>query len=136
MTQGTGQASSGTNLSLVATASTPAVQADWQQGLLSMVGESYPENTYEIFDEIISWVESYLDECDRPLRIELQLNYLNTSSIRAMIDIFDCLQSAHEDGRDLSVSWLYDSRNPRSAEMGEEFKEDYTFDFVISVMRG
>ena len=101
-----------------------------------MVGESYPENTYEIFDEIISWVESYLGDCDRPLRVELQLNYLNTSSIRAMIDIFDCLQSAHEDGRDLSVSWLYDSRNPRSAEMGEEFKEDYTFDFVISVMRG
>lgn len=136
MTQGTGQANSGTNLSLAATGSTPAVQADWQQGVLSMVGESYPENTYEIFDEIISWVESYLGDCDRPLRVELQLNYLNTSSIRAMIDIFDRLQSAHEDGRDLSVSWLYDSRNPRSAEMGEEFKEDYTFDFAITVMRG
>jgi hypothetical protein len=26
---------------------------------------------------------------------------------------------------------LYDSRNPRSAELGEEFKEDYTFDFEI-----
>ena len=135
MTQETGQASSGTNLDLAATVSTPAVQADWHAGVLSMVGESYPENTYEIFDEIITWVEVFLGESDKPLRVELQLNYLNTSSIRAMIDIFDRLQAAHEDGRELSVSWLYDSRNPRSAEMGEEFKEDYSFAFTIAVMR-
>ena len=135
MTQETGQASSGTNLDLAATVSTPAVQADWQSGVLSMVGESYPENTYEIFDEIITWVEVFLGECDRPLLVELQLNYLNTSSIRAMIDIFDRLQAAHDDGRELSVIWLYDSRNPRSAEMGEEFKEDYSFAFTIAVMR-
>jgi hypothetical protein len=49
-----------------------------------------------------------------------------------MIDIFDHLQAAFESGRKLSVSWLYDSRNPRSAELGEEFKEDYTFDFSIT----
>jgi hypothetical protein len=30
---------------------------------------------------------------------------------------------------------LYDSRNPRSAEMGEEFKEDYSFAFTIAAMR-
>ena len=135
MTQGTGQASSGTNLDLAATVSTPAVQADWQSGVLSMVGESYPENTYEIFDDIISWVESFLADCDRPLQVDLQLNYLNTSSIRAMIDIFDRLQAAHDAGRPLSVRWLYDSRNPRSAEMGEEFKEDYSFEFTIAVLR-
>lgn len=134
MTQGTGQTTSGSNLSLAPSSSTPAVTADWEAGVLSMVGESYPENTYEIFDEIISWVESFLGECDRPLQVELQLNYLNTSSIRAMIDIFDRLQAAHDAGRSLSVNWLYDSRNPRSAEMGEEFKEDYTFDFAIAVL--
>jgi len=133
MTQGTGQLTGGSNLTLQASSSTPAVTADWEQGVLSMVGESYPENTYEIFDDIISWVELYLHECERPLRVELQLNYLNTSSIRAMIDIFDRLQAAFDAGRTLSVSWLYDSRNPRSAEMGEEFKEDYTFDFEIAV---
>lgn len=134
MTQGTGQATSGSNLSLAPTSSTPAVTGDWAAGLLRMVGESYPENTYEIFDDVITWVETYLEVCDRPLRVELQLNYLNTSSIRAMIDIFDRLQAAHDDGRLLSVEWLYDSRNPRSAEMGEEFKEDYSFAFTISAM--
>lgn len=134
MTQGTGKPVSGSDLNLEPTPSTPAVQGNWQDGILRMAGESYPENTYEIFDEIISWVEAYLEDTDQPLRVDLQLNYLNTSSIRAMIDIFDRLQTAHDDGRELEVRWLYDSRNPRSAEMGEEFKEDYSFAFTITVL--
>lgn len=120
------------NLSLAPTQSTPAVTADWDQGLLVMTGESYPENTYEIFDAIIEWVEEYLRLEDRPLTLQLRLNYLNTSSIRAMIDIFDRLQAGVDAGKQVSVAWLYDSRNPRSAELAEEFKEDYSFAFEIS----
>lgn len=131
MTQGTGQSTHGANLSLQGTASTPSVEGDWQAGRLRLAGESYPENTYEIFDEIITWLEAFLDSTDFPLTVELHLNYLNTSSVRGMIDIFDRLQSAYDAGRVLVVHWLYDSRNPRSAEMGEEFKEDYTFQFEI-----
>ncbi len=126
------QVGPGQNLIVPATQSTPSVKADWNAGLLKMAGESYPENTYDIFSDIITWVDTYLDETDSPLKLELHLNYLNTSSIRAMIDIFDRLQIAFESGRDLAVAWLYDSRNPRSAELGEEFKEDYTFDFAIT----
>lgn len=125
----------GQNLSLPGSQSTPDIQADWEAGLLSMAGESYPENTYELFEQVIRWVESYLSETEGPLRLELKLNYLNTSSIRAMIDIFDLLQESFDDGRELEVRWMYDSRNPRSAELGEEFKEDYTFPFAILTLQ-
>jgi hypothetical protein len=131
MTQTPGHGAAGADLVLAPSQSTPSVMADWRAGKLEMQGESYPENTYEIFDGIISWVQTFLELTDRALRVELQLSYLNTSSIRAMIDIFDRLERAAHDGRDISVLWLYDSRNPRSAELGEEFKEDYTFDFEI-----
>ena len=119
------------DLSLLATQSTPAVEANWDAGLLRMEGESYPENTYDVYVSIVAWVDSCLIASNRPLRVELHLDYLNTSSIRAMIDIFDRLQVASDAGRELSVHWLYDSRNPRSAELGEEFKEDYSFMFTI-----
>lgn len=124
-------AAAAVDIDLEATQSTPRVLTDWCEGMVLMAGESYPENTYEIYDGIISWVDRFLSETDRELRLDLRLSYLNTSSIRAMIDIFDRLQSAHDDGRALSVLWLYDTRNPRSAELGEEFKEDYTFCFEI-----
>jgi hypothetical protein len=119
------------NLTLEATQFSPSVNADWDQGCLRMSGESYPENTYEFFAQIIHWTESFLQVKDEPLSLELHLSYLNTSSIRAMIDIFDLLQDACTEGKPVSVRWLYDSRNPRASELGEEFKEDYTFPFDI-----
>lgn len=96
-----------------------------------MSGESYPENTYEFFSQVINWTQVFLNSSGAPLTLELQLSYLNTSSIRAMIDIFDLLQDASDDGKTVSVRWLYDNRNPRASELGEEFKEDYTFPFDI-----
>lgn len=124
----------GSDLRLTGSLSSPAVMASWSQGCVVMEGESYPENTYELFDRILAWIEAYLEHAQQPLRMQLQLNYLNTSSIRAMIDIFDLLQSASANGQAVVVEWQYDSRNPRAAELGEEFKEDYTFPFHIQAV--
>jgi hypothetical protein len=59
------------------------------------------------------------------------LLYLNTSSIKAMMDIFDLLEAAHQEGKSVAVNWHYDRRNERVVELAEEFKEDCTFPFMI-----
>jgi hypothetical protein len=119
------------NLSLPGSQSSPAIRADWNAGVVVMSGESYPENSFEIYDQLIQWIDSYLSTADRSLTLELHLNYLNTSSIRFMIDIFDMLEVAHGNAKEVLVQWMFDDRNPRSAELGAEFKEDYTFPFLI-----
>ena len=60
------------------------------------------------------------------------LLYLNTSSIKAMMDIFDLLEEAHRKGRQVSVRWSYDGANERVGELAAEFKEDCTFPFDIA----
>ncbi|QEY31849.1 DUF1987 domain-containing protein [Synechococcus sp. RSCCF101] len=122
----------GSDLRVEPTSCTPLIHAVWQEGLLRIEGESYPENTFELFDDLIEWTELYLSSSSAPLALVLSLTYLNTSSIRAMIDVFDALEDSFSTGRDVSVRWYYDHRNPRAAELGEEFKEDYTFPFVIT----
>lgn len=120
-----------TELTRESTASTPEIVADASRGLLAMTGDSYPENSYEFFGEIVRWVQEYLDQREDPLRLELRLAYLNTSSVRAMLDIFDLLEEAHNRDREVVVEWLYDARNERVAELAGEFKEDCTFPFRI-----
>ena len=66
-----------------------------------------------------------------PLNLELELLYLNTSSIKSVLDIFDLLEAAHAKGRGVSVTWFYDMRNERVGELAEEFKEDCTFPFSV-----
>lgn len=119
------------DFSIPGSQSTPAIQSDWAAGTVSMQGDSYPENSYELFHQVFAWIERFLAEAKRPLSLELRLLYLNTSSIKAMMDIFDLLEAAHQQGRSVGVNWYYDTRNERVMELAEEFKEDCTFPFSI-----
>ncbi|MEI2415221.1 biofilm regulation phosphoprotein SiaC [Orrella sp. JC864] len=119
------------DLTISATQSTPGVQADFQRGLLQMQGDSYPENSFELFGPVIAWVDEFLRTQDRPLHLDLELLYLNTSSVKAMMDILDLLEEAHGQGRAVTLQWSYDSRNERVGELAEEFKEDCSFPFEI-----
>lgn len=118
-------------LSIEATQSTPSVEADWQGGVLRMGGDSFPENSYEFFGTVIDWIERYLAGSERALQLELRLMYMNTSSVKAMMDIFDMLEDAHRGGRAVSVRWFHDPRNERVADLAAEFSEDCTFPFAI-----
>lgn len=119
------------NIELSATASTPAVLTDSDAGTMEMRGDSYPENSFEFFAPIVEWVQNHLQTPDASLQIALHLLYLNTSSVRAMMDIFELLEDAHNENHSVAVQWFYDKDNDRIAELAEEFKEDCTFPFDI-----
>lgn len=119
------------DLSIAGTQSMPSIRTDAAAGLLVMEGDSYPENAFELFGPVIEWVEQFLASGVQPLRVELELLYLNTSSIKSMMDIIDLLEAAHQKGREVSLTWFYDLRNERVGELAEEFKEDCTFPFAV-----
>ncbi|MAF16063.1 MAG: hypothetical protein CMG93_08775 [Marinomonas sp.] len=119
------------DLKIVSTQSTPLIETDSARGVIYMEGDSYPENSFEFYSELVAWVTRYLKDNERPLVVELALLYLNTSSIKVMMDIFDELEEAHQQGREVKVNWRYDVDNERVAELAEEFKEDCSFSFNI-----
>ncbi|MCH8498229.1 MAG: biofilm regulation phosphoprotein SiaC [Marinobacter sp.] len=113
-----------------ATQSTPEIHACPEQGLLRMKGDSYPENSFELFGPVLEWIEALLQQ-GRALQLELRVAYMNTSSVKAMMDIFDLMEDAHGKGGNVAVRWYYDPRNERVIEMVEEFKEDCSFPFDV-----
>lgn len=120
------------DLKIECSQSTPAICSSHAAGTLEMRGDSYPENSFELFSPVLDWIERYLGAGERPLTLNLYLLYLNTSSVKAMMDIFDMLEEAHGKGRQVAVNWFYDEQNERVAELAEEFKEDCTFPFSIT----
>lgn len=118
-------------LSIEATQSTPFVHGNWDDGLLSLSGDSFPENSFEFFGPVIDWLEAYLASSDRPLQLELRLMYMNTSSVKVMMDIFDMLEDAHRAGRSVQVVWYHDPENERVADLAAEFREDCSFPFGV-----
>lgn len=119
------------NLNIPASQSTPSITSDFDTGVLTIKGDSYPENSYEFFASTIQWIKDYIESQANTFQLKLDIIYMNTSSVKSIMDIFDILESAHTDGKPVSVNWLYDTENERVKELAEEFYEDYTFPFEI-----
>ncbi len=120
------------DLNIPSTRSTPSIETDFSRGILRLSGDSYPENSFEFFGPVIEWIEVFLQTQQAPLHLELRIVYMNTSSVKAMMDIFDMLEEAHKQGHQVSVAWYHDPRNERVIDLADEFREDCTFPFDIS----
>ena len=114
------------NLIIKSTKYTPSIDFDCESGKLSIVGKSYPENTFEFYKPVIEWVKEYFENAlCRKTAIVLDLEYLNSSSLKAYFDLFDILEIAQEKGQDIGIHWLYDKDDDISEETGEDFIEDF-----------
>lgn len=117
-------------LTIPQTPSTPFVCYDESRKTLTIAGESYPENSFAFYTPVLGWLRRYLQE-ERKLILDITVTYLNSSSIKCMLDVLDTMEEAFGKGADLSILWRYDLENPRSFELAEEFCEEVTFPFEI-----
>ncbi len=119
------------DMNIPATGSTPAISCTALPPRVYMRGDSYPENAFDFYQPVLQWIEAHLADADAELAVDLELVYLNTSSVRIVMDVFDSLEEAHRRGNRVQINWYYDARNERVAELAEEFKEDLSLPFNI-----
>ena len=125
------------NLKIEATQYTPEIDFNSQSSVLSIIGKSYPENTFEYYKPIVNWIEEYLKTInDELLRVNLDLEYLNSSSLKAYFDLFDLLEIAHDEGKNIQIKWIYDEENDISEETGEDFIADFESLDIELVIKG
>lgn len=117
-------------LNIEATKSSPRVVFDQQQRILSITGESYPENSFAFFEPIFDLLHNELERY-KSIRLNVNISYMNSSSTKCMLDILDMLDVAYKNGCDAYVSWYYEKENERALELAEEFKEDIDLPFEI-----
>jgi hypothetical protein len=118
-------------LYLPGTKSTPEISFDPATGVLAMSGESYPENSYEFYKPVISWLSRFIVSHAGPIAFNVHLSYLNTGSTKCMMDLLDLLEESFLTGKDIQVNWLCDRENDRALENAEEFREEISLPFHI-----
>nr|WP_240739307.1 DUF1987 domain-containing protein [Marinitoga lauensis] len=75
------------------TKSTPEINFDPEKKLLSIKGESYPENSFEFYNPVFEWLERFLsNNFEEEVTFEFEINYLNTSSTKSIMFILDLLE--------------------------------------------
>ncbi|MBW7859167.1 MAG: DUF1987 domain-containing protein [Leptonema sp. (in: Bacteria)] len=112
------------------TASTPSITFNSETKTIHIVGESYPENSFEIYTPVLVWLKQMVQKMTE-LKVDMNVSYMNSSSTKCILDLLDVLEEAFQAGKETSVRWLYDSENPRSKEVADEFKEEFSLPFHI-----
>ena len=120
-------------LNIARTTSTPEIRFDPAEGTLAVTGESYPENSFDFYAPVMDWLTANLSSMSG-LTLVVSVTYMNSSSIKCMLDILDVMEEAHAGGKKVSVVWNCEKDNPRALDLAEEFRSEVTIPFLVNAV--
>lgn len=93
------------------------------------------EDTAPFHQAIVSWLRNYFQNPAEKTVLELELDYLSTSSSKMLMDILFELNKFHIFGNDVLVKWKFYEHDEDMEEMGHEFEEmvDMPFEYGMLV---
>jgi len=113
------------DLLIEATKYTPYIHFQAEAHRLELSGESYPEDTISFYRPVFEWLETYLKTYpEDALSVVMQISYFNSSSSKALFDLFDMLDQSAADGKAVKVEWRYQADDDIALEYGEDFQMD------------
>ncbi|HEY4316225.1 MAG TPA: DUF1987 domain-containing protein [Herbaspirillum sp.] len=116
------------NFFIAATASSPEVDFRFDQHLLSIKGESYPENAAVFWGDIIGVLREYLgeDASGATITVHVALAYFNSSSTKMLFALFGALNEKAKAGTPVELHWYHDEDDDTIFEFGQELCEDFS----------
>ena len=103
---------------------TPNVLLD-PNGLIELKGKSIPENSFEFYEPLYSWLKEYSKSPNEKTKVDLSMEYFNTSSSKEFMKFFRELETLHKSGStQISVRWYHEEDDEEMMEMGENLKRE------------
>ena len=110
------------NYILEGTPKSPLVNFNAQTGILTISGRSIPENAREFYRPMIEWIEKYANAPQASTVFDVCLEYFNTSSSKALFDLFKTAEDIHVAGRsNIVVKWKYENDDWEMRDAGLDY---------------
>lgn len=108
---------------------------DDNQGLLELTGRSIPENSIEFYKPILDWIEAYGSSPKAETKVNIKLEYFNTSSSKCILDVFKKLETVNQGGKTkITINWYFEEDDEDMQEAGEDYQSIIQIPFnIISV---
>ena len=108
----------------------PHVDFDADTGHCVIEGESYLENTWEFYKQLVHWIKTYT-ETGQPLSFDFKLTYFNTSSSKGILELLEALKEYKNRGGNIVLKWYYPEDDEDILEEAEDFVEDTQLDIEL-----
>ena len=101
---------------------TPDIYGSVEKGLIKIQGICRPENAIEYFRDFISWMKYFNMVTTANILVEIDLEYMNTSSGMILYKILSGIKSKLNSGQKLMIVWRYDQQDQDMKMVGEDFQ--------------
>lgn len=113
------------NLTIAPSARSPEIDFDFRNGRFLMRGESYPEDAAQFFGPLLLAVQDHIAENPgREIVFDLTLLYFNSSTAKALMNLFEMLEQAAGTGLRVVINWHFAENDEAMREFGEDFSLD------------
>lgn len=115
------------SLIIAPTARSPQIDFDFAKGRFSLAGESYPEDAARFFGPLLQSVQDFIaTEPGHELVFDLTLAYFNSSTAKALMNLFEMLERAAGRGIRVVINWHFAPDDDAMREFGEDFSIDFS----------
>ncbi len=104
------------------TPKTPSIRFEADQGLIEIKGRSIPENSIEFYKPLVDWLDKYGEGPSTLTKVNIQLEYFNTSSSKCILDVFKKLETIHKAKHEVIINWYYEEDDEDMLEAGEDYE--------------
>lgn len=119
------------DLKLEGSPKTPTIEFNSGSGYLLIRGRSIPENSIEFYKGLIESLEEYNSNPQKNTKVDIQLEYFNTSSSKCILDVFKKLESINSGNSEVVVNWYYEEDDEDMLEAGEDYQAIISIPFKM-----
>ena len=109
-------------LNLTGSPKTPTIEFNSESGYLLIKGRSIPENSIEFYRPLIEALEAYNDTPQATTKVDISLEYFNTSSSKCILDVFKRLETINSGASEVLINWHYEEEDEDMLEAGEDYQ--------------
>ncbi len=100
-------------------------------GELRITGNSRPEDGKNFFKPAFEWIEEFKEFSPNNINLTLDLDYVNSVSVRILLTMLQTLNGILEDKKAFIVIWKYDKNDLDMLDQGKILEKslNHTFEF-------
>ena len=123
-----------TDLFITASANSPFVHFR-KTGGMEMSGKIILDQNAEFWSQLFSWIDDYKNILSSKTTVNLQIDYLNTSSLKELNKFLILITSLKSEDSELNIFWHYNESDIYMKEIGFELSKQSGFNFQMKIVK-
>ena len=122
------------DLFITASANSPFVHFR-KTGEMEMSGKIILDQNAEFWSQLFSWIDDYKNVLSSKTTVNLQIDYLNTPSLKELNKFLILITSLKSENSELNIFWHYNESDIYMKEIGFELSKQSGFNFQMKIVK-